>query len=300
MLFDQGSCDADLSEFFQKEFSELAKAPEIPDLDLGQYFQWSDDGSRVIVSFALSCKMPCAFCYVDSVRENGGAELTDRALFGGILAASLAFDERFHRENTVVFLGGMSDPLLEPNIEATLSFLHAFRARGRTNRIHIATKAKVEREDLIALLSDDKRIVLGISVPVLSGGIEASEAEILKRIMLAGELRRRGANVTGYIRPVIPGRTIADADSIAEQMRLAGIEAVAVGGLYTDAAISKKLEDKGVVLPADSIPSHLIMDRRSRLKKIAGTEVDQVQQKFRNRGFVVYDSALEVAHAETG
>jgi DNA repair photolyase len=295
VVLDEDRADPDLLHFIEQEFKELFKAPEIPDLDLNQYLQWSEDGTRVVVSFSLSCPMPCAFCYVESVREGDAVEVWDRTLLGGILASAVVNDERFDRERTVVFLGGMSDPLLGKNLESAIAFLKALRSEDHRNRVHVATRAKVEDENLIDFLASDKRTVLAFSVPVLSDGVEASEAEIRKRLASAGLLHRRGVNVSAYVRPVIPGRTLADAPAVADLAAELGLKNVVVGGLYVDENISDRLTRKGIHLPTETGASKLIMDRRGSLRKLVSQEVDEVGEIFRSRGFTVYESAFELA-----
>lgn len=295
MFFEESACDRDLREFFQHKSQRLLKAPRVPDLNLTQHFQWSDDESRVIVSIALSCDMPCKFCYVQSVREGEEFKTTDRDLLGSVLGASLAFDTRLGRD-TIIFLGGMSDPMLGSNAQATLSFVKALRGVGLENKIHIATRAKLGEVGVTPDLINDTKIIFGVSASVLSNGIEAAEVEIRKRIESAGKAMRMGGRVTLYVRPVIPGRSLSDAPALADLAREMGIEAVVVGGLYADSSIGDRLLSSGIQIPDKSVKSHLIMDRESKLTKVLNDEQNTIITLFRDRGFEIYDSAFDIAN----
>lgn len=290
-IVDEDIAPVGLKKFVSGEFSALRSASALQSLDGEKFLQWSPAGDRVIVSLSNSCPMPCKFCYVSSLRGkpvNLNAE--KKRFLAALLVYRIKLDYRFSAR-TAILLGGMTEPLHTINRDAFEAFFAAYDELDLDNKVHIASKFAELTESIEKILLRPK-VFVSFSMSVAKSGIEEEASKIGVRAGTAGDLKRKGVNCSVYIRPVIPGRTVAELPSILKMLQPYGVKDFIVGGLYVDDRISMALRSSGVELSDDYEDKSFVMDEHGTLKKLKTSEIDQVIATVRAEGHTAYSSVM--------
>lgn len=255
-------------------------------LEPDKFLVWSP--GQVIVSVALSCPLACPFCYVDSIIP--ALKAPQVAGLGIRLAEEVLADRRFRHgaAGTAVFVGGFTEPLLAGNQAATIGFLNTLGERAE-NPVHLATRLPVRRRFLRSIRYP-RRLVIGYSASD-AGSWASSRDQIGARLRRAGEVREVGIKQSLYVRPVIPGRTLQALAELIPSSLAAGITVAAVGGLFVDDAISRRLSATDTVpVPTIDTGARHVLDFDECLREVPSEEVDAVKEALRRAGFLVFDS----------
>lgn len=299
VLLDVDKAEIKLKDYIKGEIEHLQKGQNLVDFEASKYITWSDDGTRLIISMALSCPAPCKFCYIKSVLDGNEEKIDDDALLGTLLAYAILNDERFKKgvKGTTILLGGLSDPFYPTNTSTTIAFIKTLKELSINNILHIATRFCAKDEKLIDLLSKYKNLIVNYSVTSMEGKLTMGNALVKKRFDEAKELSKRNIFGALYIRPVIPGVTIKDIPQIINYAKDCGIKHVTVGGLYFDERIIKSLSKEGVEINRNKmLSSKFIMDKKDKLKKAECQEVEKIKRMLLDAGLEVFSSSKEIAN----
>ncbi len=294
VVLDEGLLEQPFQALVDDDAEYLASAEAYPDLEAEHYLTWEKSKNRVFVSVALSCPLGCDFCYIESIVPSPIEQPPDT--LGRILAFSILEDPRFTpgSSGTRFLLGGFTEPFIGRNSSVTVQLINTL-GNNCANFFHVATRSSHVKDEISKIQYLD-RIVINYSVSSLLGDTAAGgRHEIDKRLADATKVLEGGGNVGLYVRPVVPGRTLKDSDEIAALAWDAGIRHVTVGGLYVDDRVQTNLEQSGVVLTGlRATAKKLILDTKGSFRKLPEDEVQQVQKKFKRKGFKVFSSSTEL------
>jgi len=293
VVLDEGLLDQSLQALVEDDMGYLTSSEPYPDLEVEHYLTWEKPKNRVFVSVALSCPLGCDFCYIESIVPLPHEEPSEN--LGRVLAFSILEDPRFSPGSggTRILIGGFTEPFIGRNSEVTVQLRNTLGINC-ANFFHVATRSS-QIKDIFSKIQYPDRTMINYSLSSLSGDTAGGKPQMDKRLADATRVLEAGGNVGLYVRPVVPGRALRDSDEIATRAWDAGIRHVTVGGLYVDDQVQRNLEQSGIVLSGlKTTAKTLILDSKGSFRKLSEDEVQQVQKKFRGKGFRVFSSSTDL------
>lgn len=297
VILEEKDVNQQLQSYIQDEMKYLSTGVRLPDLEFSRHLTWDTRTDRVIASISLSCNAGCKFCYVDSILGSPSEVAHPVSGFGRNLAMSIMQDPRFSpgHSGTSILLGGYSDPFHATNTLAAVEFLNTL-SDFCDNVVHVATRFALLHKRAEEIRHRENLIInFSLSSMEPENGSRGDFVE--NRFISAKRLKEMGFRVAIYVRPVLPGKTLSDAIQIAQRARDAGIEIVTVGGLYLDDRITGQLSQIGIQVkqsPNADNEKRLILDREGLLRHREVADVEEVRRVFRDQGFEVYSSSMEL------
>jgi len=283
--------------YIKFELEHLRNGKKLSEINVTKYLAWGD--GRVIVSPDLTCPSNCAFCYVDSLKDNGSQNIKIKPI-GRLIARFLATDSKFvpGKHGTAILIGGMSDPFHSTNSDTTLDVVRALcddgTDDGLKNLIHIATRHCIDNDANMIELSKYKNVILNYSICSIDGDYEMGSPSIAKRFAEAKAAFKQGITTAIYLRPVIPGVTIKQIDSLIEQILVSGIKYITVGGLYVDDRIIVKLKKYSIPTLFEFQSKKHVLDQRGLLQKVADDDTDKIVELLRKSGLTTFRSSMDL------
>lgn len=290
ILLDEERADPALRTFIDAEIRLLEGGDSLPDPVAERFIVWGPNQKKVFVSTMLECPAKCKFCYVESLADPSPHASPQQ--IAALITRELLNSPNFRKGpgGTVVMLGGFTDPFASRNVEASAYLIENLSRHG--NWIHIATRYTVAPPLVDKIIPFERNIVLNYSISCLES--EAFEiGNQAQRFAQAAEFSRRGAHVALFVRPVIKGVTLGVIDAIAQLAESAGMTVATVGGLYVDNDIESRLVAAGYTqaMPRGVVTKRFVLDKSGVLYKVENPEVQKVESRLRQLGFVVYSSA---------
>jgi DNA repair photolyase len=117
---------------------------------------------------------------------------------------------------------------------------------------------------------------------------------IAKRFAEAKAAFKHGVTTAIYLRPVIPGVTIKQIDSLIEQILVSGIKYITVGGLYVDDRIIVKLKKYSIPTLFEFQSKKHVLDQRGLLQKVADDDTDKIVELLRKSGLTTFRSSMDL------
>jgi DNA repair photolyase len=197
----------------------------------------------------IGCNVGCLYCYVPDM----GFPLKPRPypLSGLQLAYALAVNPYFipGPKGTLLAFGSVTEPFLPETLERTLEYLKATRdILG--NPQQLSTKLTLDERDvdrLVNALEPRANILLTVTTVKYASILEPRAPPVEERFEFASRLVKRGVMVTLFLRPIIPGVTDRELDTIYAMAVQAGIKTVVPGSLRVTPGIIRRLKASGVV-----------------------------------------------------
>lgn len=298
VVVDETRATSKMKAFIDGELRHLQSGLQLVDLEASKYITWSDDATRVIISVALACPAHCTFCYVESVKDGDESEIKDKEMLSLLLVYYVLEDPRFKegQDGSIIFIGGLADPFYIQNVGVTIRVLRLLHEKGISNIIHVATRYCINSLETMQQILRYKNVIINYSLSSFDEESAYELKNVRERFEEARNLLLHNAKVALYIRPVIPGVTNRSIPDIIRAASGAGIRHVVVGGLYVDDRITNMMNIREqLVAASDRGNKKMVLDRKGKLFKVAGGDVDAIRKQFVDAGFQVYNSSYEIA-----
>ena len=197
----------------------------------------------------IGCRFGCLYCYVPDM----GFPMKPRPypLSGLQLVYALLVNPYFipGPYGTLLAFGSVTEPFMEETRERALEYLeHTWRLLG--NPQQVSTKAVLRGEQLRRFLeTSDPRISVLVSITTLRHAeiLEPGAPPPRERLLFMKQLSEHGRHVSLFLRPIIPGVTDRELDSIMEEAARHGAAAVIPGSLRVTPGILARLKASRVV-----------------------------------------------------
>ncbi|MBA4054671.1 MAG: hypothetical protein C0490_08170 [Marivirga sp.] len=190
------------------------------------------DRKRLFVNTELGCASGCSYCYLPSegFKINASLGETKRLNFSTLFSA-LVKDPRFipGENGTIISIGCFSECWDQRNRHDTQQLI--INLLPYSNPIQLATKRQIRHTDLIPIVgapSWRKQLKIFVSAATISfwHKWERGTTAPAKRFQTFESCADASVEAFLYIKPVIPGVTILDANKYGELMKQYGISAV--------------------------------------------------------------------------
>lgn len=211
------------------------------------------DSNRLFLNLDLGCSSECSYCYLPSEAIQIGRNNLDldSRISAQELHEHLCNDERFIHgpEGTLLSIGCYSETWDPRNRENTVQLIKRLLCHG--NNIQLATKRKVDTTDTKTITEDEhwnKQLSIYISSTTLSHWKMYEKRTVPPNIRFSSfkSCADIGIPAVLYIKPVLPGITILDADLFGKIIQEYNIPCI-VGDMFKESnggkvsPISKKL-----------------------------------------------------------
>jgi DNA repair photolyase len=242
---------------------------------------FAEQDGRVFINPALGCASRCRFCYVNDL---GFTALTMSPFDGDTVRRELTSSHRFlpGRNGTLISFSPDTEPFDRRVVAKTLEYVAAVSPLG--NPLQIATRRKVERDivkRIVDSLAYPEQLTLFVSSCTIRyhQALEPGTVTPAKRFETFAACRAEGLSACLYLKPVLPGVTIQDAEAYVEVIRQYAIQRCCVGVLYANAALLGQLNAAlgAIGLPAlDATPGDLALPFAGDLRQV-GSIADALQ-----------------------
>jgi DNA repair photolyase len=191
------------------------------------------------VHTGINCPLACAYCYIYDMGFSGAVK--PYPLMPIQLAYAIAVNPHvaIGASGTLIAVGSVTEPFLPETRELAVGYMRAI-AEHLGNPIQVSTKMP-PRE-----LAVNQRVDVLVSVTDASGRLEPRAPRPLERLAAGAELMRRGASVTLFVRPVVPGVTDREISRLLSIARDLGYSRVVFGTLRVTERIARRLAAFGV------------------------------------------------------
>jgi DNA repair photolyase len=231
--------------------------------------------SRVFLNTELGCASSCSYCYLPSEGYFVGKASAQASRLGAheILTA-LAADPRilWGTDGTIFSIGCFSECWDRRNRTETIKLIQGLLPK--LNKVQLATKRRIAKEDLEKITTSSgwrNQLAVFVSSATISEWTkyERGTTHPVKRFQTLEACQSFGIAAYLYIKPVIPGVTISDANLYASLMERYKVGAI-VGDRFTEntsgnrSPISKKL---GIIENIDVAMLRKILSRHGAVFK---------------------------------
>ena len=248
----------------------------------------------ITVHMGFHCPFNCVYFYIEEMGFKF-KETEPYPLSGKELALALLYNPSFvpGRNGTFIALGSIVDPFYPTVKEKTFEFIKTI-STFLGNPIQFSTKMYLDEESVSRL----REVVGKNPLSPLITIITINKAKQIEPKAISPELRFRtienlrdfGFKPFVFIRPIIPGITDEEIDSILTSSKEYGAEGIVAGSLRVNKRILSRLEEAGVEVHKiknrikGTLGDHQIVIEETDLKK-------QVVQTALRLGLLAYNSA---------
>lgn len=212
----------------------------------------SGTSDRLFLNLELGCGSSCSYCYLpgEGLATNNRPSASSK-ISPYELLRRLESDARFvpGRAGSILSIGCFSECWDSAGKSATVQLINSLLPYD--NWVQFATKRQIVADDLITIVSDahwNRQVVAYVSSATLTewSTYERGTAPPQRRLSSFAACAKVGVAACLYVKPVLPGVTVNDADLYAGVIRDYGVPCV-VGDLFTTApaptssAISRSL-----------------------------------------------------------
>ena len=212
----------------------------------------SGSTERIFLNLELGCSSSCSYCYLPSEElQISQRPLTTESLSPESLVAKLEADGRFvpGRSGTILSIGCFSECWDSQTRPQTIQLIQSLLKFD--NWIQFATKRHISFSDLQKITSTEgwrQQVVAYMSTATIThwSEMERGTSPPMRRFKSFDACASLAVRAFLYIKPVLPGITLQDADRYGAIMQGFGVDAV-VGDIFTSAGgteaspISRKL-----------------------------------------------------------
>ncbi len=253
----------------------------------------------------VGCSYGCAYCYIYDMGFTGKPK--PYPLSGLELVYALAVNPYLVPGSwgTLLAFGSVTEPFMRETLDRALEYLEATK-RFLGNPQQISTKTALRGRDLERFVeAADPRIDVLVSMATIKywKRLEPGASSPVDRFEFMRQLSGRGFSVTLFMRPIIPGVTDREAETIISKAAEAGVKKVVPGTLRVTGNILKRLGATGVV------DLRLIESRMPRSPRRPGEQVairgrdlkERIASLAREYGLDVYPASCStniVSHSQ--